>query len=307
MMSQYTSLVRMLDSNQRQRDVLVSDLLDEVKRLATSDCILQALALISPHTPLTPTSNSSRSPQLTAQAYRLRGDLNMLLHMNDNPPLLTEDPTYTTPYLNEAEVCYVKSLSISEACSRRTNELEEKLAHEYRVKDFKGFRPLSLLSKVGGDNSNPSFNYWNLSTANLVRLCDIAKRKKDWNSYLKRTSSLLAKTMDLMKREEVLAKVLHTVERGGEDEEDFNEHFLKVSGEGVADGKLSKALDVFTAFVKGKQPEDLQKAIPLFNKAIISARLAGDLKVEARATANLATAYHHQGSIDSSIKYYLER
>ena len=71
------------------------------------------------------------------------------------------------------------------------------------MNDLKAFRPASLLSRIGGDNCYPSFSYWNLSTANLVRLCDISKRKKDWTSYFKRTSSLLSKTLDLRKREEV--------------------------------------------------------------------------------------------------------
>ncbi|GMI36633.1 hypothetical protein TrCOL_g9954 [Triparma columacea] len=309
MMSQYTSLLRELESNQRRRDILVPEVLDEIKRLATAECIPQALALILPHTPLTPyasspSSSSSSSPQLTAQAYRLRGDLNMLLHVHNNPLPTNEDPSFTTPYMNEAEICYVKSHSLSEACSMKAQELEGRLAREYGVNEFKAFRPLSLLSRVGGDNSNPSFNYWNLSAANLVRLCDISKRKKDWASYFKRTSALLSKTLDHRRREEILAKVKLSVENEGDEE--LSENWARFSGEGVADAKLTKALNTFAAYIKGKQPEDLQRSIPLFSKAIVSTRLSGDLTTEARATANLATAYHHQGNIERSIRYYLE-
>ncbi|GMH69649.1 hypothetical protein TrST_g3778 [Triparma strigata] len=324
-MKQFRTLQARLKNKQDsldQQNELVPEILDKAKHLATSGEHEEALALITPHTPLTSPVQRS-SPQLRAQAYRLRGDLNMLGFVNKEEEEATaslglDDPV-DSPYLDEAEQSYLRSLALAEKCMKKSKEMEENLAKIYGVKELKSFRPMTLLSQVGGDNSSPNFSYWNLSSANHIRLCDISRRRRNWPKFFKRKALVLSRTLTAAKRQEIITKMMSDRKQArskalGEASSDVDDEFTqwleRYAGLGVAESHLNLGMSSFSAFSKSPpssptRPSLLLTAISHFRKSQTSALLSLSPLIEARASANLATCHHHSQSPHHSITNYL--
>ncbi|GMH88011.1 hypothetical protein TL16_g11029 [Triparma laevis f. inornata] len=323
-MKQFRSLQNRLKSKQDSlelRDELVPEILDNAKHLATSGELTEALTLIIPHTTLS-SPIPSTSPQLRAQAYRLRGDLNMLIFVNSqdfsNTTALGLDDPVDSPYLDSAEQSYLRSLTLAEKCMKKSKEMEETLAKIYGVKELKSFRPLTLLSHVGGDNSSPNFSYWNLSQANHIRLCDISRRRRNWPKFFKRKASVLSRTLTSSKRLEIITKMMaeRKLEKQhllGEDETDdeFTQWLERYAGLGIAESHFNKGMSTFSTFTRTPKTSPthlplLQTSITYFQKSLVSSLLSLSPLIEARASANLATCYHHAGESRKSVINYLK-
>jgi tetratricopeptide (TPR) repeat protein len=311
-----TTAVEKKRTSENSRE-LEPDVLDRAKHLAINNDLQGALELIAPFTPLDRNAGAG-TEQLTAQAYRLRGDIEMTMHVKaqqlskqqgDGAAAHRQD----SDLVSEAEQAYLMGLSIAEKCLTKSREMEEVLANLYQISSvsIQSLRPLSLLESIGGVNSTSTLSYTSLVVALEGNLCKISKRKADYSRLLKRTGGMLAYTFSYSSRAEILAKLRN---QNGETQE-FLVACDKYCGPLVAAEALQKGLNAFAQFhgsQRGGESSVLSggdlvtTAAKFFNKCILGARLTNDPLLEARGCGNLATCYHHMGDSARSIEYYLQ-
>ena len=184
--------------------------------------------------------------------------------------------------------------------------------------DRKGLRRASHLSRVGGSNCVLDFDYWKLVGTNRGRLCDISRKKHDWGNYFQRKAMLISLTLDLEKRKELICQMHSIVRQESGQNDDIIAQFQRFAGEDVAKTHFDKAMSLFARSKEDTKEineqrgnehlsSDLFKSMTTsFKNAIMSARLSGNLMMEARACANLGTALHHGGKLETTTRYYME-